>query len=111
MPLLAEERLNPAGWAFERLTKQIVDFEKDLSPGEEIGGRFVNAPKEGVIHIQDISFWNPDMLIFNGVDADGRKVRLLQHCSQLSVLLCAVPVAKDEEARRIGFILEQKIKT
>lgn len=107
-PLIADERLNPAKWMYERLAKQIIEFEAQLSIDEELGGRFVTAPKEGVIHIEDISYWNPDMIIFHGRDADGRRVQLLQHYSQASVLLCAVPKEKDEP-RRIGFILEEKL--
>lgn len=108
-PLLENKRLNPAQWMYERLVKQIVEFERNLSPVEEIGGRFVTAPRDGAIHIADIGYWNPDMIIFHGEDADGRKIQLLQHHSQVSVLLCAVPKEKDEP-RRIGFILEQRLK-
>lgn len=107
-PLLSKERLNPAEWAYERLVKQIVEFESKLSAEEEIGGRFVTAPLEGAIHICDIDYWNPDMIIFHGIDANGRATQLIQHHSQLSVLLCAVPKIK-EEPRRIGFILEQRV--
>lgn len=72
-------------------------------------GVFVSAPREGTVHIEDIGYWGPDMLIFHCRDADGREMELLQHHSQLSVLLCAVPKEK-ESARRIGFILENKLK-
>lgn len=108
-PLLSAERLNPAEWMYERLVKQIVAFEAKLSPEEEIGGRFVTAPKEGVIHIEDIGYWGPDMMTFHGRDLDGRPIQLLQHYSQMSVLLCAVP-KEQEKARRIGFVLEARIE-
>jgi len=49
------------------------------------------------------------MLIFRGTDADGRPIELLQHYSQMTVLLCAVPKEKDKP-RRIGFILEEELK-
>jgi Family of unknown function (DUF6173) len=107
-PLLARERLNPAEWTYERLVKQIVEFEKTLSADEEIGGRFVTAPREGIVHIEDLGFWGPDLLIFYGKDIDGRPIQLIQHHSQLSVLLCAVPKEKDTP-RRIGFVLEQRL--
>ena len=108
-PLVAKERLNPAEWTYERLVKQIVKFEAKLSADEELGGRFVTAPKDGAIHIADIGYWNPDMLIFYGTDSDGRSIELLQHHSQLSLLLCAIPKEK-EKPRRIGFILEERLK-
>jgi hypothetical protein len=98
----------PAKRMYERVVRQIIDFEKQLSPEQEIGGRCVSAPREGVFHIEDLGYWGPDMLIFYGTDADGRPIQLLQHYSQLSVMLCVVPKEKDS-ARRIGFILEQRL--
>jgi hypothetical protein len=108
-PLMSKERLNPAEWMYERLVKQIVDFEKRLSPDEEIGGRFVAAPREGAFHIEDLSYWGPDMLMFMGRDADGRPIQLMQHYTQMSILLCAVPKEKDEP-RRIGFVLMDNLE-
>jgi hypothetical protein len=99
----------PAKWMYERVARQIIDFEKELSPDQEIGGRFVAAPREGVFHIEDLGYWGPDMLIFYGKDADGRPIQLMQHYSQLSVLLCVVPKEK-ETARRIGFVLLERLK-
>ena len=105
----SKAELNPVEWMYERLTRQIIEFEKGLTSEEELGGRFVAAPREGIIHIEDIGFWGPDLLIFHGSDGNGRPVQLLQHYSQLTVLLCAIPKEKDEP-RRIGFILEQRLK-
>ncbi|WP_315718609.1 MULTISPECIES: DUF6173 family protein [unclassified Bradyrhizobium] len=109
--LLSKSRieLNPAEWMYERLVRRIADFEKTLSAEEEIGGRFVAAPKEGVFHIEDISYWGPDMLMFIGTDLNGRPIELMQHYTQMSVLLCAVPKVK-EEPRRIGFVLLETLE-
>ena len=94
---------------YERVSNQIIDFEKELTESEEVGGRLVAAPGEGLFHIEDIGYWGPDMIIFYGTNMHGRPVELLQHYSQLSVLLTALPVEK-REARRIGFNLKQKLK-
>lgn len=109
LQLASKERLNPAKWMYERLVKQIIAFEEKLTPEQEIGGRFISAPREGTIHIEDVGYWGPDMLIFYCKDTDGREMELLQHYSQFSVLLCAVP-KEAETARRIGFVLESKLK-
>lgn len=98
----------PAKWMYERVARQIIVFEQKLSPDEEIGGRFVAAPKEGTFHIDDIGYWGPDMMIFYGTDLTGKPIQLMQHYSQLSVLLCVVPKEK-EKARRIGFILHERL--
>jgi Family of unknown function (DUF6173) len=101
--------LNPANWMHERIVKSIIEFESELSNDEEIGGRLVAAPSEGYFHIDDVGFWGPDMIIFYGTNQHGRNLQLLQHYSQMSILLTALPKEK-EEPRRIGFILEQKLK-
>jgi hypothetical protein len=100
---------NPAEWMYERIARQIIDFEKRLSADEEVGGRFVFAPREGVFHIKDIEYWNPDMLIFEGTDGDGRPIQLMQHYSQLSMVLYAVRKNKDS-GPKIGFNLEGRLK-
>jgi hypothetical protein len=63
----------------------------------------------GVFHIKDLDCWGPDMLIFHGEDEGGRPIRLLQHYSQLSVLLCAVPREKDTEPKVSGFVIEDEM--
>jgi hypothetical protein len=103
---------NPAEWMFDRLVRLIEDFEKSLSNEEEIGGRMVGAPGEGTFHIDDIGFWGPDLIMFYGKNKDQRPVRLIQHYTQLSVLLTSMPKEKPaEEPRRIGFALRELVET
>ena len=101
---------NPAEWMFDRLVRMIDDFEKGLSDQEEIGGRLVGAPGEGSFHIDDIGFWGPDLIMFFGKNHYGRPVRLIQHYTQLSVLLTSMPKEK-EKPRRIGFVLRERQET
>ncbi len=100
----------PAIWAYERIANQINDFEKDLSDEEEIGLRLVATPDASVMHIVDIGYWGPDMLIYHGENEHGKPMQLLQHYTQMSILLTAVPKA-EEKARRIGFHLIDKISS
>jgi hypothetical protein len=50
---------NPAEWMYERIARQIIDFEKRLSVDEEVGGRFVAAPREGDFRIKDTDYLEP----------------------------------------------------
>ena len=110
-PLLSRSNieLNPAEWMFERLAKSIIDFESKLDETKEIGARLVNFSARETISIDDLGYWGPDLIIFYGKNADGAKVELLQHVSQTNVLLVALP-SENEKPRRIGFILEEKLK-
>jgi hypothetical protein len=98
----------PAIWAYERIARQINDFESDLSDEEEIGLRLVATPDASVMHISDVGYWGPDMLIYHGENEHGKPMQLLQHYTQMSILLTAVPKA-EEKPRRIGFHLIEKI--
>jgi Family of unknown function (DUF6173) len=106
----AQPPTNPAQWMHERLVHQIIEFEKGLGAGFEVGGRFVEGPGSEPLHITNLASWGPDMILFIGEYADGRKFELIQHYSQVSVLLMAVPKATDEEPRRIGFELLKNFK-
>jgi hypothetical protein len=100
----------PAKWAFERIARQIRDFEEQLSADEEIGLPLVAAPKTGTMHIQDIGYWGPDMLIYHGRNDHGKPMQLLQHYTQMNILLTAVPKIR-AKPNRIGFHLIEKIES
>jgi hypothetical protein len=101
---------SPAQWAYERIARQIVAFEDKLSDNEEIGLPLVGAPKTGVMHIKDIGYWGPDMLIYHGKNDHGKPMELLQHYTQMNVLLTAVPKIQ-AKPNRIGFHLIEKIES
>lgn len=102
------EKRNPAEWMYERLVRSIADFEKGLEPNEEVGARLVSFGQRETISIIDVGFWGPDLITFEGTNPDGHPVKLLQHMSQISVLLVALPVEKGAP-RRIGFDLVKKL--
>ena len=104
-----EPPYNPAAWMHERLARQILEFDKNLDPDHELGGRFVQGPSNDSLHIENVAHWGPDMIIFLGRFADGRKFELMQHYSQVSVLLTAVRKIH-EKPRRIGFELMKNVK-
>jgi hypothetical protein len=104
-----EPPYNPAAWMHERIARQIIDFEKNLDPDHELGGRFVEGPSNDSLHIENVANWGPDMIIFMGQFPDGRKFELIQHYSQVSVLLVAVK-KMNRKPRRIGFELMKTVK-
>lgn len=101
------EPLMPAAWAYQRLVAYIRNFEAQLNPKQEVAMGFAGGDS-GVLRIEGIGFSDPDILTFYGRDDDGTRTQLVQHVSQLSVILRAVPVeSPDIPARRIGFRLPE----
>lgn len=105
----AQQPHNPAQWMHERLVHQIMEFEKNLGADHEVGGRFVEGPGSEPLHLSNVASWGPDMILFIGEFPDGRRWELLQHYSQVSLLLVAVPKMTDEP-RRIGFELMKNFR-
>lgn len=60
----------------------------------------------GVIRIEGMGYFDPDVITFYGSDPEGTKTQLIQHVTQLSVMLRALPKQTPTVApNRIGFRL------
>jgi len=103
----AEEK-SPAQWAYERLILYIHKFEEQLDPDQEVAMGFAGSDA-GMLHIQGMGFFAPDMVTFYGADPSGNKTQLVQHFSQLNVMLRAAPKL-NETPRRIGFEMRAKLE-
>ncbi|MGY4260104.1 hypothetical protein ACVI1L_007172 [Bradyrhizobium sp. USDA 4516] len=92
---------NQAGNAQERLLDLIHAYQSRMSDDAEIGISVVGSAAS--FRLRAISVSNPDILIFDGIDDNGNEVRLLQHHSQMAVLLVSMPKLGAEPAFRMGF--------
>lgn len=96
---------SPAEWAHDRLILYIRNFEGQLNAKEEVAMGLA-GDETGVLRIEGIGFFDPDIITFYGRDDSGARTQLIQHVSQLSVTLRAIPKEGDAEPpRRIGFQL------
>ncbi len=99
------EQKSPAEWAYERLVLYIQKFEETLDVDHEVGMGFAGSDA-GMLHIQGMGFFAPDMITFYGADPSGAKTQLVQHVSQLNVMLKAALKPNENAApNRIGFDL------
>ena len=99
------EQKSAAEWAYERIILYIKNFEKTLDNEHEVAMGFVGSDA-GVLKIEGMGYFDPDMITFYGSDAAGSKTQLVQHVSQLSVILRALPKPRAQaEPERIGFRL------
>jgi hypothetical protein len=97
---------DPAEKAVERLGEQIAEFESSLTPEEEVGAIMIGAPGGLVFHMTRVYAINMDLLGFEGLNEHRKPLRLVQHITQLSILLTALPKL-DANPRRIGFDLSK----
>lgn len=97
------DRKSPAEWAYQRLVLYIQKFEERLDADHEVGMGFAGSDA-GTLHIKGIGWFAPDIITFYGIDRAGRRTQLIQHVSQLNVMLKAARKLHDK-ADRIGFHL------
>lgn len=91
----------------KRVASQIQDFEAKLDKQHEVGIKLVTFGQAIVIHVQDVGYIQPNLVLFVGMTDDKQPVRLIQHQSQLSFLLMALPRLDPELPKRpIGFVTE-----
>lgn len=101
---------SPAEWAYERIILYIQNFEEQLDAEQEMVMGHVTGGG-GTMRIEGMGFFAPDLVTFYGTDENGLKTQLVQHVSQLTVMLRAMPKLESHpEAVRIGFKLGEGLK-
>lgn len=99
-----------ARWAYERLILYIKNFEEQLDGDHEVAMGFTGGDA-GVLKIEGLGYFDPDVVTFYGTDAAGSKTQLIQHVTQMNVMLRALPTQVDQvQAKRIGFRLAEDLE-
>lgn len=86
-------------YAFDALSKEVDLFQRTLTPDSELGISVFGA--DNIIHVRAIR-QSGQMVVFEGVDNQGRVARLIQHYTQVNLQMIAVDKIEDQ-AKRIGF--------
>lgn len=88
----------------KRLIVWINDFHRSLEDDYEVGGQLASFGKNIEFHFTDIGYWDPSLISFIGVLEDGSPVELVQHVSQINILLIRKKRLSPEQPKRpIGF--------
>jgi hypothetical protein len=106
-PLIVAAEANRASEFHKRLTKWLADFDAALDEAHEVGVRLVNFGQSVVFHLTDVGYWNPSLMSFSGETDAGEPVQLIQHVSQISILLMKLPRKDPSTPKRpLGFTVE-----
>jgi hypothetical protein len=101
---------SPAQWAYERVVLYLKNFEEQLDNDHEMAMGFAGG-NTGVLRIEGMGYFDPDIVTFYGSDPEGGRTQLVQHVTQLNVMLRALPKRVREAApRRIGFRLVEDLE-
>jgi hypothetical protein len=102
--LVENAQANLASAFHNRLVQWIKKFDASLDDQHEVGVRLVNFGQAVVFHLEDLGYYNPSLISFTGKTEDGDPVELIQHVSQISILLMKLPRQDmSQPKRRFGF--------
>jgi hypothetical protein len=103
-PLVEATIANYASEFYQRLQKWISNFDATLDEQHEVGVRLVSFGQTFVFHLEALGYWNPSLIFFSGKTEAGEPVELIQHVSQISILLMKLPRKDPTKPKRlIGF--------
>jgi len=95
----------------ERLEELVRDFEQSLDDAHDVGATIANFGQAVTIYVESIGYWNPSLMIFHGATGVGGRVKLIQHVSQISIMLVALPRRDPSQPKRpIGFRREEHLQ-
>ncbi|MBK0415209.1 hypothetical protein JD974_12415 [Chromobacterium haemolyticum] len=89
--------------AFDTLVSQITCFEKETSNSEVVGALLASFGQAVTIQLKSLSR-DGQFICMVGFTDDGSEATLIQHYSQVSLLLLKMPKPAGFEKQRIGFL-------
>jgi len=96
---------------YEKLTRWIVEFEKELDEEHEVGVRLVSFGQTVTFYLTDIEYEDPSLICFIGETDEQEPVELIQHVNQISILLVKQKIREPEKPREpIGFRLQKRTR-
>jgi hypothetical protein len=111
-PVEQQFEANYASAFSERLAKMIQDFDASLDQAHEVGVRLVSFGKTVIFALENMGYSNPSLITFRGHTTEGEPVELIQHVSQISILLMRLPRKNPQTPKKpIGFKLKPENDT
>lgn len=88
-----------------RLVSWITEFETSLDKEHEVGVRLVSFGQTVTFNLEKVHYWSPSLILFSGTTDSEDLVELIQHVSQISILLMKCKRKDPSKAKqKIGFL-------
>lgn len=109
-PVLNNVKFKDPHWSddvFKQVKRRLVSFSEKLGDQHEVGMMYVAFGGATTLHVRTVRLLEPGVLVFEGDGEDGSPLELIQHITQLNLLLIAAkrnPETIKEPKQPIGFI-------
>lgn len=90
----------------QSIQQKLLEFQNSLSDSEDIALQAVQFGATMTIYVESVSSLGYGLVVFRGKDGNNNPCELIQHISQISVLMITVPKPVEVPHRTIGFHIE-----
>ncbi len=99
---------NRASEFVRHILNEIREYDATLDDAHEVGVRLVNFGQAVTFHLEGVEYSDPSLIYFSGTTTNASEpVKLIQHVSQISILLMKLPRLHPEKPK-IGFLIPQR---
>lgn len=102
-PLVPPQQFLMADDTYRALMRYLQAFQEKLDATKEIGAVITYQGRQDVLHVADVDYYNPSLLVMYGrLASSGQEVEFVVHHHRLELVFEAVKPL-DQTAHRIGF--------
>ncbi len=99
------QQLSTAQNISKYIYNEIIKYQCNLAQNNDVGVVITQFNQSTTILVQNIGYIGYNLVCFCGKDTNGKPLELIQHISQLNLLLTAVSTPEpDTPRRKIGFV-------
>ncbi len=83
--------------------QRIVDFQSTLSEVQDVALQIIQFNNSITLYVTKVSHLGLGLIVFQGSDSANNPCEIVQHISQINVLMAIVSKPADIPHRKIGF--------
>ena len=94
---------NNAEYMAKVIGQRIVDFQSTLSEVQDVALQIIQFNNSITLYVAKVSHLGLGLIVFQGSDSANNPCEIVQHISQINVLMAIVSKPADIPHRKIGF--------
>lgn len=96
-------KTNNAEYIAKIIGQKIVNFQSSLSDNEDVALQIIQFNNSIILYVTGVFHLGTGLVVFQGVDSNKNPCEIVQHISQISILMAVVSKAPEVPRRKIGF--------
>lgn len=96
-------KTNNAEYMAKVIGQRIVDFQSALSEVQDVALQIIQFNNSITLYVTEVSHLGLGLIVFRGLDSTDNPCEIVQHISQINVLMAIVPKPVEIPHRKIGF--------